>query len=85
MAEIDDNGTTAGEVEGWVRDEMHLGADASITISEKPGTDPRCGPVVTEVLISAPDEEPYAFHIERPLHELEPMDVIAAIAFGGGH
>jgi hypothetical protein len=56
-----------------------------VDIGEKPGTDPRCSPVVTEVAISGPGEEPYSFHIERPLAEVTRMDVVAALAFGGGH
>lgn len=85
MASAEENGTSATELEAWVRDELHLGDDASVEIAEKPGNDPRCSPVVTEVLITGPGQEPYTFHIERPLRELEPMDVVAALAFGGGH
>ncbi len=85
MASAEESGTSATELEAWVRDELHLGDDTSVEIAEKPGNDPRCSPVVTEVLITAPGQEPYAFHIERPLRELEPMDVVATLAFGGGH
>lgn len=77
--------TTAGELEGWVRSEMGLPPEATVEISEKPGTDPRCSDVVTEVAITSPGEPPYSFHIERPLGELVPMDLVAALAFGGGH
>lgn len=85
MATAGDDGTSASELEAWVREELHLADDASVEIAEKPGNDPRCSPVVTEVLIAAPGQDPYAFHIERPLRELEPMDLVAALAFGGGH
>ena len=78
-------GTTPGELDSWVREELQLGADTSVEIGEKPGTDPRCSPVITEVAISCPGEDPYTFHIERPLDELTRMDLIAALAFGGGH
>ena len=54
-------------------------------ISEQPGNDPRCSPVVTQVAVAAPGEEPYAFHVERALPELTRMDLVAALAFGGGH
>lgn len=40
--------------------------------------------MVTEVTIAAPGESEYAFHIERPLAELVRMDLVAALAFGGG-
>lgn len=77
--------TTADELEAWVRDELSLDPGASVTIAEKPGTDPRCSPVVTEVAVTNPEGDAYSFHIERPLAELEPMDLVAALAFGGGH
>ncbi len=77
--------TTATDLAGWVREELSLAPEASVEISEKPGTDPRCSPVVTEVAIAAPSEAPYSFHIERALDEVTRMDVVAALAFGGGH
>jgi len=76
--------TTAGEVESWVREELGLEPGATVRITEKPGTDPRCSPVVTEVAVDGGAEESYSFHIERPLGELVRMDLIAALAFGGG-
>jgi hypothetical protein len=75
----------AADVEDWVREELALDPGATVDIGEKPGTDPRCSPVVTEVAISGPGEERYSFHIERPLAEVTRMDVVAALAFGGGH
>ena len=78
--------TTAAELEIWVREELGLAEGQSVDIAEMPGTDPRCSPIVTQVAIGATESsEAYAFHIERPLDELVRMDVIAALAFGGGH
>jgi hypothetical protein len=77
--------TSSSDLEEWVRGDLSLDPDASVTIAEKPGNDPRCSPVVTEVAVANPDGEAYSFHIERPLAELERMDLIAALAFGGGH
>ena len=85
MATADEGGTGAAELETWVREELHLEPDASVEISEQPGTDPRCSPVVTQVAIASSGEEPYTFHIERSLGETTRMDVVAAVAFGGGH
>ncbi len=85
MASTDDEGTTAADLERWVRHELKLDETATVGVSEAPGTDPRCSPVVTVVEIASPDEGSYAFHIERPLAELTDMDLIAALAFGGGH
>lgn len=78
-------GTNASELETWVREELGLEPEATVRIGEKPGTDPRCSPVVTEVAIETAGQGPYSFHIERPLGELVRMDLIAALAFGGGH
>ena len=78
--------TTAADLETWVREELRLEPGQSVDISEQPGTDPRCSPVVTQVAIGATAEgAAYSFHIERPLDELVRMDVVAALAFGGGH
>jgi hypothetical protein len=78
--------TTAADLESWIRDELELDPGQSVHISELPGTDPRCSPIVTQVAIrSTPESPPYSFHIERPLNELVRMDLVAALAFGGGH
>ena len=78
--------TTAADLESWVREELKLDPTQTVNISEQPGTDPRCSPIVTAVAIGAKAESAaYSFHIERPLAELVPMDLVAALAFGGGH
>ena len=78
--------STAAELESWVREELRLDPGQPVAISEQPGTDPRCSPVVTEVAIGAtPESGAYSFHIERALDELVRMDLVAALAFGGGH
>lgn len=78
--------STAAELENWVREELRLDPGQSVAISELPGTDPRCSPVVTEVTIgSTAHSAGYSFHIERALDELVRMDLVAALAFGGGH
>lgn len=85
MAAAGEGGTSAAQLEAWVREELGIDAAASVHISEQPGKDPRCSPVVTEVAVSAPGEEPYAFHVERALADTTRMDLVAALAFGGGH
>jgi hypothetical protein len=77
--------TTAAQLEAWVREELSLDPEATVLVAEKPGTDPRCSPVVTEVAVDTAGQEAYSFHIERPLGELVRMDLVAALAFGGGH
>ncbi len=77
--------TTVAELEAWVRAELTLPDEATIGITQKPGSDPRCSEMVTEVAIAVPGDEPWSFHIEASLAELVPMDLVAALAFGGGH
>ena len=85
MAERDQLGTSVTDLEAWVRDDLSLEPDAAVHIVEQPGTDPRCSPVVTQVTITPADGDTYSFHIEHALAEVDRMDVIAALAFGGGH
>ncbi|HWC10350.1 MAG TPA: hypothetical protein VG455_03915 [Acidimicrobiales bacterium] len=85
MATDDQTGTDAAQLSTWVREELGLDPASTVEVGEKPGTDPRCSPVVTEVAISSPGESSYSFHIERRLQEVTRMDVVAALAFGGGH
>ncbi len=85
MSETGEPGTSASVLEGWVREDLSLEPEASVRIVEQAGNDPRCSPVVTQVTITPPDDGPYAFHIEHALAEVTRMDVIAALAFGGGH
>jgi hypothetical protein len=73
------------ELEKWVREELSLPADEAVAIQEKPGTDPRCSSVVTEVAVNSGAPDGYVFHVEQPLADLTRMDLVAAIAFGGGH
>lgn len=75
----------AGEVEAWVREDLLLAAGVPVTISEQPGADPRCYPVVVQVWVGGAGGDGNAFHVERPLAEVERMDLVAALAFGGEH
>ena len=86
MPQSDGDLTTADDLESWVREELRLDPAQSVEISELPGTDPRCSPIVTQVAVGPTAESAaYSFHIERPLGELVRMDLVAALAFGGGH
>lgn len=82
-AETPSAATSPDELATWVREELSLEEAAGVAIAEQPGTDPRCSPVITEVAVSSPDGDGYTFHIERPLAEVERMDVVASLAFGG--
>lgn len=71
------------EIMTWAREELGLDPAAAVSVREKESNDPRCSPVVTEVTVENPGESPFSFHIERPMAEVERMDVVAVIAFGG--
>jgi hypothetical protein len=77
--------TTPSVLEAWVREELRLAPGQAVTITEKPGTDPRCADMVTEVAVGGPGGDPFAFHVERPLAEVTRMDLLAGLAFGGSH
>ncbi len=85
MTSAEGAGTSAAELERWVREELSLSDAARVQISQAPGTDPRCSDIVTVVEVADPPEAPYSFHIEQALPELTRMDLVAALAFGGGH
>ncbi len=71
------------DVIAWAKEELGLDPAARVSVREKESNDPRCSPIVTELTVETEGETPYSFHIERPLAEVERMDVVAAIAFGG--
>lgn len=77
--------TTVADLEAWVREELSLAPEQRVTVTEKPGTDPRCADRVTEVAVEGPGADAYAFHVERPLAEVTRMDLLAGLAFGGSH
>jgi len=76
-------GPDSEQVAAWAREELGLDPATAVAVTEKPGTDPRCSPIVTELVVEAPGETAFTVHIERPLAEVTQMDVLAAIAFGG--
>ncbi len=71
------------DIATWAREELGLDPAATVSVLEKESNDPRCAPVVTELTVESPGESPFTVHIERPLAEVERMDIVAAIAFGG--
>ena len=71
------------EIVQWAREELALDPAATVKVSEKASNDPRCSPIVTELTIENPGDDPFTVHIERALAEVERMDIVAAIAFGG--
>ena len=71
------------EIVSWAREELDLDPAAVVTVRERESNDPRCAPFVTELTVESPGDEPFTVHIERALAEVERMDIVAAIAFGG--
>jgi len=48
-----------GPLKSWVREELALGDDATVTVSELECSEPGCPPVETAVTVFAPGAEPY--------------------------
>lgn len=65
-----------------VRDELDLGEDDTITVSEMACTKPGCPPMETVISIFPPSEETYSIRVCKAIADVEPMDVLTALAFG---
>ena len=65
-----------------VREELDLGEDDTITVSEMACTKPGCPPMETVISIFPPDEETYSIRVCKAIADVEPMDVLTALAFG---
>ena len=70
------------ELRRIVREELELGDDDTLTISELACPKPGCPPVETVISIFPADEEPYLVRVCKAVADVEPMDVIAALAWG---
>ncbi len=70
------------ELRRLVRDELDLGDDDTLTISEMACPKQGCPPVETVISIFPADEESYLLRVCKAVADVEPMDVIAAMAWG---
>ena len=65
-----------------VREELDLGEDDTITVSEMACTKPGCPPMETVISIFPAGEESYLIRVCKAIPDVEPMDVLTALAFG---
>lgn len=72
-----------GPLKAWVRAELGLDDDVTVTVSELECTEPGCPPVETAITIFAPGEQPLLVKVAKPVADLERMDLVASLAFGG--
>lgn len=74
--------TDTGPLRSIVRDELGLGADDTLTISEMACTKAGCPPVETVISVFPADEGSYLIRICKAIADVEPMDVVTVLAFG---
>lgn len=65
-----------------VREELDLGEDDTITVSEMACSKQGCPPVETVISIFPAGEETYLIRVCKAIADVEPMDVLTALAFG---
>lgn len=65
-----------------VREELELGDDDTITVSEMACTKPGCPPQETVITVFPAGEETYLIRVCKAIADVEPMDVLTALAFG---
>jgi hypothetical protein len=65
-----------------VREELDLGDDDTITVSEMACSKPGCPPTETVISIFPAGEETYLIRVCKAIADVEPMDVLTALAFG---
>jgi hypothetical protein len=70
------------ELRRIVREELDLGEDDTVTISEVACALPGCPPVQTVVSVFPDHEEAFTLRVCKPVADVEAMDVIAALAWG---
>lgn len=70
------------ELRRIVREELELGDDDTLTVSELVCPKQGCPPVETVFSIFPADAEPYLVRVCKAMADVEPFDVIAALAWG---
>jgi hypothetical protein len=70
------------ELRRIVREELDLGGDDTVTITETACPKPGCPPVQTVISVFPADEEAYILRVCKAVSDVNPMDLIAALAWG---
>lgn len=71
------------QLEAWVREEFRLGPDATVQVREQECGGTGCAPRETAIEVSGAGEEALVLTIHKPIDEVDRLDVLAALAFGG--
>ncbi len=66
---------TARRIKDWVREELALGDDVTILVSELACSEPGCPPVETVIALFRGREEPAKHTIHRPSAEVTREDI----------
>ena len=70
------------ELRRIVREELDLGDDDAVTVSEMACSKPGCPPQETVISIFPAGEETYLIRVCKAIVDVEPMDVLTSLAFG---
>jgi len=65
-----------------VRDELDLGEEDTITVSEMACTKEGCPPMETVISIFPAGADTYLIRVCKAIVDVEPMDVLTSLAFG---
>jgi hypothetical protein len=65
-----------------VREELDLGDDDTVTISEMACSKQGCPPVQTVISVFPDIGDAYLLRVCKAVADVEPMDVVAALAWG---
>ncbi|HEV2369881.1 MAG TPA: hypothetical protein VGR90_08385 [Acidimicrobiales bacterium] len=74
--------TDTTELRRIVRDELDLGDDDVVTVTERACPKQGCPPVETVISVFPAEEDSYMIRVCKAIGDVEPMDVIAALAWG---
>ncbi len=70
------------ELRRIVREELDLGEDDAVTVSEMACSKPGCPPMETVISIFPAAGETYLVRVCKAIVDVEPMDVLTSLAFG---
>lgn len=69
----------AAMVKRWVIERLDLGEADLVTVAELACQEPGCPPVETVVTVHAADGQRHAWHIHKPLAEIDQADIVTAL------
>jgi hypothetical protein len=73
------------ELKRWVHEELSLEAGTMVTVSELTSTEPGCPPLETVISVFPDGQDSFLVKVAKPIVEVERIDLVAALAWGGDH